>query len=102
MPTPIFGRNTKERGGRLGFVLGDGTRRSLPYFQLVETIYSPEIGGIVLESVGYGVTLHGRNLASLYEALEDEDVGEVTERHENDVGLPEAAAYITKITFERV
>lgn len=92
----------KERGGRLGLIFADGRRKSLPYLQLIETEYNPDMAAIILDFVGHRVTVYGRNLIHLYEGIEDEEVGEITERHVNDVGLEESLPYITRITFERV
>ncbi|MDX2263465.1 MAG: hypothetical protein NW215_00640 [Hyphomicrobiales bacterium] len=94
--------NMKERGGRLGLVFADGGRCSLPYQRLVETELDLAMGAIVLHFYEHRVTIEGRNLIKLYEGLEDEDVGEITERHahENDLG-PETP-YVVELICVRL
>ena len=85
----------------MGFRFLDGRMKSLPYTHLLETEFNPDVG-IILEFVGYRVTLYGRNLVTLYTALEDEDVGEITEHHTNEIEASGGEAYIRRIGWERI
>ena len=66
----------KALGNRIGFRFADGQMRSLPYLQLIETQFHPDIG-VILEFAGHRVTLQGRNLQQLYCELEAEEIGGV-------------------------
>ena len=68
-------------GARLTFQFSDGRRKSLPYAQLVETEYNPDIG-VILTFIAARVTLSGRNLLDLALRLEEETCGEIHERHD--------------------
>lgn len=93
--------NLRGFGSRIGFRFVDGGMKSLPYSHLVETAFDPT-AGIILEFVGHRVTITGRNLVALYDALEDEEVGEIVEQHANDMSLAEGDLYVARITWEKV
>ena len=91
----------KRMGSRLALRFVSGRMISLQYFQLENTEYSPEIGGIVLHFIKQRITIYGRNLQQLNFDLEDEMVGEIIERHVNDLELKESDTYISKIEIEK-
>ncbi len=39
---------------------------------------------------------------SLYTSFEEEDVGEVTEHHVNEIEVPHGTAYVRRIEWERI
>lgn len=96
-----FADRTASFGKRVGFRFLDGRMKSLPYTHLIETEFNPDVG-IILDFVGYRVTLYGRNLVSLYTAFEEEDVGEVTEHHVNEIEVSAGGTYIRRIDWERI
>lgn len=71
-------------GNRVTFEFRNGRRKSLPYMQLVETDFDPDVG-IILTYVGHRVTLTGRNIKELAIRFEEEQVGEVYEQHMRDL-----------------
>lgn len=91
----------KALGNRLGFRFADGQMRSLPYLQLIETQYHPDIG-VILEFAGHRVTVQGRNLQQLYWELEAEEVGELVERHARDFTLEPTACFVERIVWEKI
>lgn len=88
---------------RVGFRFKDGRMKSLPYSHLVETEFNPDLG-IILEYAGHRVTLYGRNLVDLYLHFEEEDVGEVTESHVNEIELSTMPqeTFIESIDWEKI
>ncbi len=100
---PLPFRHFSERafGNRIGFRFIDGRMKSLPYTHLIETEFNPDVG-IILEFVGNRVTISGRNLVDLYNAFEDEEVGEVVEQHLNELATPESATYVRRIMWEKI
>jgi hypothetical protein len=52
--------------------------------------------------VGYRVTLYGRNLVNLYTSFEEEDVGEVTEQHDNEINVPATTTFVRRIDWQRI
>jgi hypothetical protein len=103
LPWRKFGEGARRAGHTtIDFRLTGGRRRGLKYLHLVEPDYNPDAGGIHIEFVGHKVVIEGRNLEALYEGLCDEEIGEITERHANDLGLDEREPYIERIRIERV
>lgn len=101
LPYRHFATGISGFGSRIGFRFADGRRKSLPYTQLVETEYNPDVG-IILEFIGHRVTLTGRNLVRLYAEFEDEVVGEVTERHAHEMMVPDTDLFVAGIMWERI
>ena len=91
----------KALGNRIGFRFADGQMRSLPYLQLIETQFHPDIG-VILEFAGHRVTLAGRNLMQLYCELEAEEIGEIVERHSREFAVQPAACYVETISWEKI
>ena len=91
----------KALGNRIGFRFADGQMRSLPYLQLIETQFHPDIG-VILEFAGHRVTLQGRNLQQLYCELEAEEIGEIIERHSREFAVLPAACYVEKISWVKI
>ncbi len=100
-PFRTFASGFATPASRVSFRFRDGRMKSLPYLQLVETEYNPDVG-IILEFVGNRVTIAGRNLLDLYDQFEDEMIGEVQEQHVNEMAIPEDAPYIAHIVYERI
>ena len=91
----------KALGNRIGFRFADGQMRSLPYLQLIETQFHPDIG-VILEFAGHRVTLSGQNLQQLYCELEAEEIGEIIERHTRDFAVLPSACYVETILWEKI
>jgi hypothetical protein len=75
--------------------------RSLPYLQLIETQFHPDIG-VILEFAGHRVTLSGRNLQQLYWELEAEEIGEIIERHTREFAALPTACFVERIVWEKI
>lgn len=101
LPFRNFSDRAASFGKRVGFRFLDGRMKSLPYTHLIETEYNPDVG-IILDFVGYRVTLYGRNLVSLYTSFEEEDVGEVTEQHDNEINVPATTTFVRRIDWQRI
>ena len=101
MPFRLMQSGQARYASRVGFRFKDGRMKSLPYSHLVETEYNPDVG-IILDYAGQRVTLYGRNLVELYTHFEEEDVGEVTEAHLNEVAVASGDAFIASIGWERI
>lgn len=101
LPFRHFADRATSFGKRIGFRFLDGRMKSLPYTHLVETEFNPDVG-IILDFVGYRVVIYGRNLVNLYTSFEEEEVGEVTEHHANEIEVPPGTTYIRRIEWERI
>ena len=91
----------KALGNRLGFRFADGQMRSLPYLQLIETQFHPDIG-VILEFAGHRVTRSGRNLQQLYCEREAEEIGEIIGRHTREFATQPTACFVERIGWEKI
>ena len=87
-------------GNRLSFQFANGNRKSLPYTHMIETEYNGDVG-VILTYVGHRVTIMGRNLFELNLRLEEENVGEIHERHDyHGLQVDENEPYVDRISWE--
>lgn len=91
-----------QRRARLTFVSENGARRTLPYFQLKDVEWDPDLAAIILTFLDRRVTIYGRNLLELCGALEEDDAGLIEERHVREHSLAEGECFIERIAFEQI
>ena len=91
-----------QRRARLTFVMENGARRTLPYFQLKDVEWDPDLAAIILTFLDRRVTIYGRNLLELCGALEEDDVGLIEEKHVREHNLSEGECFVERLAFEQV
>lgn len=96
----------RKIGYAIDFQFESGMRRMLPYSELIEAEYNPELGALLLEGVGKRVTIYGINLVGLYELIIDHEVGQVIERHEPEHMMATVATrgepYVRELEWEKL
>lgn len=96
----------RKIGFAIDFRFENGQRRMMPYSELLDAEYNPDLGGIILEGIGKRVTILGANLVGLYEQIIDHEIGEITERHEPEHMMATIASrgepYIRELMWERM